>query len=103
MQGMARAPLLALACATAFANEFNKAVPQGIRSELTLALKAPWAFVDFESEVIESGAALEDDYETIDFDILDRVLFSGIKAAPSSVFMHYVAAQKSSSCSQAQC
>ena len=49
-------------------SEFNWAIPTGVLSELKLQLAAPWATLNFDAAMIESGAALADNNSRIDFD-----------------------------------
>jgi hypothetical protein len=48
-------------------------------------LKLPWLTVDFNAELIESGAVLTDNYTVIDVEVLNRALFSGIRASGKMV------------------
>ena len=79
-------------CATG--QEFNDAVAEGIINELSLELRGPWMLLDYDAALIESGLALTDNYSTIDFDLVRGLLFSGMRAARPSVYMHYVASER---------
>ena len=67
------------------AADYDAAVAEGILTSLELELKLPWMTVDFDTEVIASGAAMKENYTLVDPDILQHALFAGIKAAGDAV------------------
>ena len=67
------------------AADYDAAVAEGILTSLELELKLPWMTVDFDTEVVASGAAMKENYTLVDADILKHALFAGIKAAGDAV------------------
>lgn len=65
--------------------DFDSAAVVTLTTSLETALKLPWLTVDFDAELIESGAALTDNYTVIDVEVLNRALFSGIRASGEMV------------------
>ena len=88
---MAMAPRRALAAmmlafsAKRVTADYDMTVSNGILTSLNLELMLPWMTVDFDSEVIASGAAIKDNSTVVDADTLKQALFAGIKAAGDAV------------------
>ena len=72
--------------------DYDASISTSIITSMQMELQLPWMTVDFDAEVIESGAAMQENFTAIDADSLKRALFAGIKAArdDGAVYMHYV-------------
>ena len=71
--------------------EFDTLAVVALVNSLEAEVELPWMTVDLDAEVIESGAALTDNYTTIETDTLKRALFAGIRASRDMVGLFFTA------------